>query len=404
MFMNADLQSEMISQDRPIGQKAIQIYLVTALFFTTSHILLILLPLNSHKLGASPLQIGLIMGAYMFTSMFLRPVAGKIVDKFGTKQIFIAALILNVVVISMYLIHELWVYALLRIAQGVILAFFSMVSHLMIIEALSEKARGQGLALFSLSSMLPYTYGPFLALYYADKVPMSYIFMALIPISLTTLFFGMNIKQTDSRNTLNVSQAANHHRKGSYLGWKDKKLLLPSVTMLLASAIIGTVAAFLPLYLESRDLPFAGFYFLTETAVLITLRFFGRRMIPTNGRFPARVAAVLILLITVAVCLVRIAESLPVILLAAVCNGIALSMLYPTLLTYVSFIVPERFRGRGIGLFIAAADFGTSVGIWGMSLIASVYSYEVMLSGCMVIGVATLLFIVLLSNKQGVEK
>lgn len=402
--MNAMQQSEIASQGRPFGTKAMQIYFVTALFFTSSHILLILLPLSSHKLGASPSQIGLIMGAYMFTSMFLRPVAGKIVDKLGAKRILAAALILNVVVISMYLIQELWVYAMLRIAQGVILAFFSMVSHLMIIEALSEKARGQGLSLFSLSSMLPYTYGPFLALYFAGKVPIPYILMALIPIGVITLLIGMNVKLPERRNNKPIGSqaAANLRSEELYQGWKDRKLLLPSLTMLLASAIIGTVAAFLPLYLERRELPYAGYYFMTETVVLITLRFFGRKLIPTNGRFPVRAAALLIFLITVAVCLVRMAESLPVILLAAVCNGIALSMLYPTLLTYVSFIVPERFRGRGIGLFIAAADFGTSVGTWGMSLIANAYSYEVMFSGCVVIGVAALLLILLMS-KQGVK-
>jgi MFS family permease len=142
---------------------------------------------------------------------------------------------------------------------------------------------------------------------------------------------------------------------------------------------------------------------LTETAVLITLRFFGRKMIPTDRRFPFKIVIMLIFLMTTAAFLVRMAESLPVVLLAAVCNGIALSMLYPTLLTYVSFIVPERFRGRGIGLFIAAADFGTSVGIWGLSLVASSYSYEVMFSCCIVIGAAALLLI-LFFKKPGVSK
>lgn len=401
--MNAIESRASAWQDRPFGPKAIQIYLVAILFYTTSHILLILLPLSSHKLGASPAQIGLIMGAYMFTSMFLRPVAGKIVDKFGTKRIFAAALILNALVISMYLFQELWVFALLRILQGVILSFFSMVSHLMIIEVLSEKVRGQGLSLFSLSSMLPYTYGPFLALYFVDKVPMPYIFMALILISLTTLFIGMNLRLPELRRQDSMQTDKLHVSSDSYKGWKDRKLLLPSVTMLLASAIIGTVAAFLPLYLEKRGLPFAGLYFLTETAVLITLRFFGRKMIQTDGRFPFKMVVILIFLMTMAVGLVRMAESLPVVLLAAVCNGIALSMLYPTLLTYVSFIVPERFRGRGIGLFIAAADFGTSVGIWGLSLVASLYSYEVMFSCCIVIGAAALLLI-LFSNKAGVSR
>ncbi|MFC0215249.1 MFS transporter [Paenibacillus chartarius] len=401
--MNAVQPQVIVPQERPFGSKAIRIYLVSILFYTTSHVLLILLPLESHELGASPAQIGLIMGAYMFTSMFLRPAAGKMVDKLGTKRIFAAALVMNAVVISMYLIHELWVFALLRMLQGVILSFFSMVSHLMIIRVLPDKTRGQGLSLFSLSSMLPYTYGPFLVLYFADKVPMSYIFLALIPLSLTTLFVGMTLRLPDLQEHGQL-QAANPYSSEPYRGWKERNLLLPSVIMLMASAMIGTIAAFLPLYLEKRGLPFAGTYFLTETAVLIVLRFFGRKMIPTGGRFPVLIVAVLIFLMTTAAGLVRIAESLPLLLLAAVCNGIALSMLYPTLLTHVSFIVPERFRGRGIGLFIAAADFGTSVGTLGLSLVANSYSYEVMFSGCMVIGAAALLLILMQAKKEGVTK
>ncbi|MBD0381385.1 staphylopine family metallophore export MFS transporter CntE [Paenibacillus sedimenti] len=400
--MNITQQPAMVAKDTPFGSKAIQIYLISILFYTTSHALLILLPLNSHALGASPAQIGMIMGAYMFTSMFLRPVAGKIVDRLGYRRIFTGALILNVVVISMYLIHELWVFAILRMAQGVILSFVSMVLHLMIIEVLPEKARGQGLSLFSLSSMLPYTYGPFFVVYFTDIVPMSYIFLALIPLSVMTLLIGLNVKLPEIRRDAQPPNA-NPHDTESYRGWADPKLLFPSVTMLLASAIIGTVAAFLPLYLANRELPYAGLYFFAETVVLITLRFFGRKMIPTNGRFPFRMVIVLICLITTAVGLVRMAESMPVILIAAVCNGIALSMLYPTLLTYVSFVVPERFRGRGIGLFIAAADFGTSVGTWALSLVANAYSYEAMFSGCMAIGAVTLLYILLLANKQGVR-
>jgi|GEM_PF-2663696 len=396
-------QTQTLTESGPFGCKAIQIYIVAILFYTTSHILLILVPLGSHALGATPSQIGLIMGGYMFTSMFLRPIAGKIVDKFGVNRIFAAALILNVLALSFYAVQELWVFALLRIIQGIILSFFSMISHLMIIEVLPEKARGQGLSLFSLSSMLPYTYGPFLTLYIMDKVPQTYLFLALIPIGLTTFLIGINIRLPDRSESHAI--AAHTHSKqtsGSYQVWKDRKLWFPSIIMLMASAVIGTVAAFLPLYMETRGLPYAGVYFLTETVVLIVLRFFGRSFIPTGRRFPIRMVGTLILLLTTAAGLIRVAEGLPLLLVAAACNGIALSMLYPTLVTYVSFVVPERFRGRGIGLFIAAADFGTSVGTMGLSLLAGVYSYDAMFTGCLVTGVSALLVIFLFSRAKGV--
>lgn len=402
--MSARIETAMKAQPGfTFGWQTIKIYMISILFYSTSHILLILLPLAAHRLGASPSQIGLVMGAYMFTSMFLRPVAGKIVDKFGTKRILGAALILHVLILSLYLIQELWVFALLRMMQGVILSFFSMVLHLMVIDALPDRSRGQGLSLFSLTSMLPYTYGPFLAVYFADRVSMHYIFMALIPLGLTTLLIGMNIglpKRSDSV----TSHEVNAKDKIFYSAWTDRKLLIPTVAMLLASVIIGTVATFLPLYLQDQGLPYAGYYFLTETVVLVTLRFFGRKWIPTGIHFPIRIVAGLLLLITAAVYFISIADSLPIILLAALCNGVALSVLYPTLLTYVSFIVPERSRGRGIGLFIAGADLGTSAGTWGLSLVAGAFSYNVMFAVCAFIGVAAVLFVTLLPAERRIRQ
>ncbi|MDF2683767.1 MAG: putative transporter, partial [Brevibacillus sp.] len=227
--MNTLLQQQTVTESGPFGWKAFQIYMVAILFYTTSHILLILVPISSHAMGAAPSQIGFIMGGYMFTSMFLRPVAGKIVDKFGVNRIFAAALLLNVLAVSCYAVQELWVFAVLRVLQGIILSFFSMILHLMIIEALSEKARGQGLSLFSLSSMLPYTYGPYLALCFVEKVPQTYLFLALIPIALTTLLIGIKIRLPDRPHShAEASHADRLPASGSYHAWKDRKLMFPS--------------------------------------------------------------------------------------------------------------------------------------------------------------------------------
>lgn len=399
MSQQIQKQLQMDAEDRPFGTNAIRIYIVSLLFYTASHTLLVLLPLHAYKLGASPSQIGLIMGAYMFTSMFLRPVAGKIVDKLGTRRVFTAALLLHTVVVSLYLIDELAVFAALRMAQGVILSFVSMVLHLMIVEALPEKSRGQGMSLFSLSSMLPYTYGPFLVIYFADRIPMFYLFGALIPLALLTLVVGMTIKLPERIMNAQPGTGGAADEK-PYRAWADPKLMHPSMIMLLASVIIGTVASFLPLYLQQKNMPYAGLFFLTETIVLVSLRFIGRKKIPTNGYFPTRMIALFVLLITVSATLIRFGGSPVLLVLAAICSGCALSMLYPTLVTYVTFIVPERARGKGLGLFIAAADFGTSVGTMVLSFIADSYSYRVMFSSCIGIGLAALLLVLLASRRQ----
>jgi MFS family permease len=386
-------RTRLFQGEGPFSIPALQIYLLALLFYTSSHMLLILLPLSASSLGATPSQIGLMMGGYMFTSMFLRPVAGKLVDLYGRKRIFMALMLLNVAVLALYLIQELIVYAILRMVQGAILAFFSMISHLMIIEALPEQARGQGLTLFSLASMLPYAYGPLFVVHLVHGVPYAYLFIGLIVLGITTLLVGYRVKLPEH------SQAAAHDARDMesvtpdvYQAWKDRRLWFPSVIMLLAGAVIGATAAFLPLYLADKDLPYAGHYFLTETLVLIALRLLGKRFVPAGGPFPGRLIGLLLLLLTAGAGFIGAANTLPLLLIAAACNGAALSMLYPSLVTYVSFIVPARHRGRGLGIFIAAADFGTSVGTMGLSFIAAMYSYEAMFGACMVIGAASMIF------------
>ncbi|MDQ1913972.1 MFS transporter [Paenibacillus sp. GD4] len=384
-----------LRREGPFSIVALQIYLLALLFYTTSHVLLILLPLSASSLGASPSQIGLMMGGYMFISMFLRPVAGKLVDRFGRRRIFTVLLLLNVAVLSLYLIQELIVYAVLRMVQGAILAFFSMISHLMIIEALPDQSRGQGLTLFSLASMLPYAYGPLLIVQLVNEVPNTYLFIGLIGLGVTTLLVGYAVKLPE------YSQAVGHNDRGKgaltddYQAWKDKALWFPSLIMLLAGAVIGSTAAFLPLYLGQKHLPYTGHYFLTETLVLIALRLFGKRFVPTGGQFPKGLIGVLLLLLTAGAGFIGITNTLPLLLIAAACNGAALSMLYPSLVSYVSFIVPARHRGSGLGVFIAAADFGTSVGTMGLSFIAALYSYEAMFGACAAIGAISMIIAVL---------
>ncbi|NOU62742.1 hypothetical protein GC096_01610 [Paenibacillus sp. LMG 31461] len=103
-------------------------------------------------------------------------------------------------------------------------------------------------------------------------------------------------------------------------------MLFPSVIMLLASVVFSVAPTFLPLYLESQGMHSAPLYFLTETAVLILIRFFGRKHIPSSDTYPKWLVVPLIVCFTLSPALLAISISTPVF----VCSGLALSLLYPT--------------------------------------------------------------------------
>ncbi|WP_239616513.1 staphylopine family metallophore export MFS transporter CntE [Cohnella mopanensis] len=389
-------------KENPFSNKAVWLYVVALIFYGTNHMLIIALPFFSQALGAGKSEIGIIMGSYMFVSMFLRPFAGSVVDRFGPRKIFMVALVLNAIVLASYTMEHLWAFAVMRAIQGAIMAFFSMTVHLLIMDLLSDKARGQGVSLLSLASMLPYTFVPAFVLYMKDQVSMTQLLLMFAALGICNILFG-------SRLYSKIKDHAPKEKKTQHISDLDgikkrsmKAILVPSVVMLLASIVFCVAPTFLPLYLDSLGHDSAPLYFLTETAVLIFIRFFGRKHIPSSGAFPKWLIVILIGCFTISPLLLTLSLTTPILLLSAVFNGLALSLLYPTLTTYVSFVVPESVRGYSIGWFIAAADLGTSSGAFIMGWVADTYSYSDMLGVAGMIGAITFLLTILYRGRKTV--
>lgn len=78
--------------------------------------------------------------------------------------------------------------------------------------------------------------------------------------------------------------------------------------------------------------------------------------------------------------------------LGAIFIGIAQAIIYPTLTTYLTFVLPQTNRNVLIGLFIAMADLGVSLGGVIMGPVADLFSYSSMYMVCSVLGAAMVLF------------
>jgi MFS family permease len=72
--------------------------------------------------------------------------------------------------------------------------------------------------------------------------------------------------------------------------------------------------------------------------------------------------------------------------------GIAQALLYPTLTTYLSFVLPQMNRNVLLGLFIAMADLGVSLGGVIMGPIIDISSYSFMYTICASLVVVSCIF------------
>jgi MFS family permease len=371
------------------------LYLLVLLYFSANSILNVLIPLQGESLGASNTTIGFIMGAYLFTTMFLRPWAGLIIQKHGPIKVLRILLIINGFALILYTFTGLGGYLVARMLQGVSTAFFSMALQIGIIDALPEKDRSQGISLYSLFSYIPGIIGPLLALGIWQG-GMDYFTIVMIAIALFTGVVGYTAKmekRKDQPVTNSMEQGVSMFKSFGQL-IKNPYLFKCSVLMLVSSVVFGAITTFIPLYAMQLKSGNAGIYLLLQAGTVVSARFALRKKIPSDGNWhPPFIMGTMLLLALAAQCVsFAVTGGTVFFYVGAMLMGIAQALLYPTLTTYLTFVLPKMNRNVLLGLFIAMADLGVSLGGVMMGPMADIFSYSFMYSICALLGVVMIIF------------
>ncbi|USK32085.1 MFS transporter [Bacillus sp. F19] len=373
----------------------LRLYLLVLLYFSANSILNVIIPLQGGALGATNTTIGLIMGAYLFTTMFFRPWAGHIIQKYGPIKVLRIILIINGFALILYTITGIGGYLVARMLQGVSTAFFSMALQIGIIDALPEKDRSQGISLYSLFSYIPGIIGPLLALGIWQG-GMEYFAIVMIAIVIFTGVFGYSAKMDKAEAqpfTKNAKQGVNMFNSFGQLV-KNPHLFKCSILMLVGSIVFGAITIFIPLYAEQVKNGNAGIFLMLMAGTVVFSRFSLRKKIPSDGKWNSSFMMGTMLLLAMGAQSVSYAINGGAIFFyaGAILMGIAQALLYPTLTTYLSFVLPQMNRNVLLGLFIAMADLGVSLGGVIMGPVADFYSYSTMYMICAIFGVAMLFF------------
>ncbi len=371
--------------DNPYSPTALGIYGVTILFYSVVYMVLMILPFYALAQGESNSSIGAIMGVTMLASMFARPWAGRLIDKHGANRVFLYALIIFAISLLGYFTHSLAVYWIVRLVQGVVAACFSTAMEIITIDLLSKRLRAQGVSLYSLATVIPTTFGPALTLWLKDRVSFEEIFLLFFVMGALNIIFAFLLSNKTTKLELN-SQRSTAGTLKDFLS--QSKLLYPTLIMLLASVANGAIFVFLPLFLTESGSDHAATYFLAQMITLVVTRFVGSKWIPSDGSLSLKYMLLLASIICFGTFAIYFSQNLWWLIAAAIANGIGFALLYPSLLTFISFLVENESRGYFIGLFIGAADLGFALGSLVMGPIADWYSIHTIFLAC---GVCTLL-------------
>lgn len=383
----------------------LRLYALTLLFFSANSILIVIIPLRSESLGASNSHIGFIMGAYMFTCMFFRPWAGHLIHKHGPVVVLRILLVVNGLALVLYTFTGLEGYFAARVMQGICTAFFSMALQMGIIDVLPEERRAQGLSLYSLFTYMPTIFGPLIAIGIWDWGGMNAFAVAMVGIALVTGLFGIGVPMHAVRPHKGADPEK-PSKRGALSGFAGQRpLLVCSVLMLIASVVFGAVTTFVPLYANQLSGGHAGIFLMIQASVIVIGRFVFSKRIPSDGKWHSRFVGAVCLLTGTGALLLSLSSAWGSVAFyaAAALIGIAQALLYPTLISYLTFVLPSHSRNVWIGFFIATADLGVSLGGMAMGPVADRFSYSVMYAAAAGLAVIAACIVVLNRTRKGAE-
>ena len=369
-----------------------RLYALTVLYFSANAILNVLIPLKGDSLGASNSEIGIIMGAYLFTTMFFRPWAGHIIRQNEPVQVLRAIIVINGLALLLYTFTGLEGYFIARVLQGACTAFFSMALQLGIIDALPEEERSQGVSMYSLFASIPNVIGPLLAVgiwHSGEMTSFTWIIAAIVILTGVTGFSIRN-SASDASDPKSEGQSGAFFQSFSSL-YRNPYLFRCSMIMLIASIVFGAVTTFIPLYAPTISNGSAAAFLTIQAGTLVAARFFLRKKVPSDGKWHSGFIMTILFLAAASTLGVCLSSSFRggafLFYTSAGLMGIAQALLYPTLTTYLSFVLPQTSRNVLLGLFVATADLGVSLGSAAMGPLADLTSYSVMYFICAILSV-----------------
>jgi MFS family permease len=233
-----------------------------------------LLPVYAHDLGAGGLYIGLIFGAFALSRTFFLPYFGRRSDQAGRKPFIVAGLLGYALVSAAFLaVDDVESLIVIRFVQGIASAMIMPVCQAYVGDLTPPSREGTVMGMFNMSIFIGLSLGPLMGGFLNDRMGLDAAFMTMGALTfaafLMSLFLLPPVRL--ERNTAQGVPA---------VPWRyllaDRTVDGIFIFRLVYTACIGTVWGFLPVYADAE-------FALSSSAigVLVTLGVFTSGLLQT---------------------------------------------------------------------------------------------------------------------------
>lgn len=318
--------------------------------------LFIHLPSYLTDLGATPTEVGVLVGVTAVAAIVIRPALGRIMDTRGRRPVILAGGLLNVGVALLYLsVSSIgpWLY-LVRIIHGFAIAmtFSGLFTYGADIVPVSR--RTEGLALFGVSGLLPIALGGVIGDLLLEQSGFAAVFIASAVFA--AIGFGVTTLLVETAIPLPKGE-----KPGGFLAaiWRPRLLPVWVITASFALALTGYFT-FLRTFVDETGIGSVGLFFSCYAGTAIALRiafaWLPERVGPKRILYPA------FGLVVVGFFVLARAQSGVDVAAAGVLCGAGHAYAFPILMGLTVDRASDAGRGSAVALFTALFDVGTLLG------------------------------------------
>jgi MFS family permease len=334
--------------EHPFLAAAAGIFAATLCAFLSVGAVLPVLPRYVHgPVGAGDLAVGVVVGAFAFSAVVTRPLAGRLADSRGRRPVVVGGLLgMAVAGGLLYLPSGVPGLVFARLVLGASEGFVFTGASTWIVDLAPEDRRAQSIGLFGLAIWGGLSAGPVIgeALRAVGSYEAVWAFAVLGPLAGAAIAARQPVAPRAERDD---------GPPGPFI---PRETVGPGIALALANAGYATMAAFVALRVGSHG---AAVFTAFAASVVATRLALGR----LPDRLGPRVTAVAAACAESAgLAIIALSGTWIPALLGGVVMGWGFSLLYPSLALIVVDRVGEARRGAALGAFTAFFDAGVGLG------------------------------------------
>jgi MFS family permease len=336
------------ARDRLFTRAFIALTLSDLAYFTAGGLLIGVTPFFvTGPLGAGKAGLGLALGAFNVTALLLRPIVGRIADRFGRRRLLIGGAGLFAVLVAGHsLATDLWAVVAIRLLLGVAEAFFFVAGFAALADLAPPGRAGEALSWNSLALYLGIAVGPGIGQLLLTLGGFTAAWVGGTTLALLAAALAARIPETAQAVPEEAPAAALIHRA----------VIRPGLGLFTGVAASAGFLAFVGLHAKEVGVEAWSAFPLIYGAVVIGCRVIFARV--PDRLPPLRLAAASLCVSTVGLATLAAVPNLAGLLAGAAILAVGMAFLTPAIFAAIFGMVGPHERGAAAGTATIFIDLG----------------------------------------------